>query len=104
MRSLRRTTWFCVAVLLPVAATAATAAHAADYPEKAIRLIVPFPAGSGPDANARVLTAGLARPLGQQMIIDNRPGERHHRHATGCDASPRTLCRYWLMSSGVTIG
>ncbi len=69
-----RTTWLCVAVLLSVAATAATAALAADYPEKAIRLIVPFPAGSGPDANARVLTAGLARPLGQQMIIDNRPG------------------------------
>ena len=72
----RRTTWLTAAVLLPVAAATATAtvAHAADYPEKAIRLIVPFPAGSGPDANARVLTAGLVRPLGQQMIIDNRPG------------------------------
>ena len=69
-----RTSWLYAAVLLPVAAATATAAPAADYPEKAIRLIVPFPAGSGPDANARVLTAGLARPLGQQMIIDNRPG------------------------------
>lgn len=46
----------------------------ADYPSKPIRFIVPFPTGSGPDANARILSAGLARPLGQQVLIDNRPG------------------------------
>ncbi len=62
--------------LLPMSALAADTATsaAADYPNKPIRLIVPFPAGSGPDANARVLAAGLARPLGQQLLIDNRPG------------------------------
>ena len=63
---------FVAALLLPAAAHAAESA--ADYPNKTIRLIVPFPAGSGPDANARVLIGGLARPLGQQMVIDNRPG------------------------------
>ena len=67
---------FTAVSLLPVAAQAAdtAAGAAADYPNKQIRLIVPFPAGSGPDANARVLAAGLARTLGQQLIIDNRPG------------------------------
>ena len=44
------------------------------YPNKPIRFIVPFPSGSGPDANARVLAAGLSRTLGQQLLIDNRPG------------------------------
>ena len=78
-RSMRRTACvFAAASLLPMATAvhgADTAASAAaDYPIKPIRLIVPFPAGSGPDANARVLTAGLARPLGQQLLIDNRPG------------------------------
>ncbi len=63
------------ATLLPLAAQAAeTVSPAADFPNKPIRFIVPFPTGSGPDANARVLAAGLARPLGQQVLIDNRPG------------------------------
>ena len=67
---------FTAAPLLTMAAQAAetAAGSAADYPNKAIRLIVPFPAGSGPDANARVLAAGLSPTLGQQLIIDNRPG------------------------------
>ena len=60
------------ATLLPV--TACAADMAGDYPNKSIRLIVPAPAGSGPDANARVLTAGLGRVLGQQILVDNRPG------------------------------
>ena len=63
-------------MLLPAAARAADKAadSAAGYPNKPIRLIVPAPTGSGPDANARVLTAGLSRVLGQQILVDNRPG------------------------------
>ncbi len=57
-------------IMLPLAAQAAEG----DYPNRVVRLIVPFPAGSGPDANARILVAGMARPLGQQIVIDNRPG------------------------------
>ena len=71
----------CAAVLFAaacgfplIAGAAESPAGAADYPNKTVRLIVPAPAGSGPDANARVLIAGLARPLGQQLVIDNRPG------------------------------
>ncbi len=51
-----------------------SATLAQNYPTKPIRFIVPFPAGSGPDANARILSAGLSRTLGQQVLIDNRPG------------------------------
>ena len=70
--AIRSAILFTASWCVPFAAHAAEAA--ADYPNKPIRLIVPFPPGSGPDANARVLAAGLARPLGQQMIIENRPG------------------------------
>ena len=56
-----------------VAQTASTGSGQA-YPNKPIRFIVPFPSGSGPDANARVLATGLSRALGQQVLIDNRPG------------------------------
>ena len=60
--------------MVQAAAHAADIASGSDYPNRSIRLIVAAPAGSGPDANARVLSAELARALGQQVLIDNRPG------------------------------
>lgn len=47
---------------------------AADYPDHPIRLIVPQAAGSATDTLARILGAELGRELGQQIVIDNRPG------------------------------
>jgi len=44
------------------------------YPERPIRYIVPAAAGSGPDIIARILTAELSRQMGQQFVVDNRPG------------------------------
>jgi tripartite-type tricarboxylate transporter receptor subunit TctC len=67
MRSLR--------VILPliVAVTLSTAA-AAQFPDKPIRLIVPQAPGSATDTVARILGAELAKEVGQQVIVDNRPG------------------------------
>src|SRR3954447_17791762 len=59
-----------VALLLAVFVSPA----AAEYPDKAVRLIVPQAAGSATDTVARILGAELARELGQQVIVDNRPG------------------------------
>ena len=50
------------------------AAGAQTYPAKSIRMIVPFAPGGGVDFMARLLGQKLAEPLGQQIIIDNRPG------------------------------
>ena len=47
---------------------------AQDYPSKAVRIIVPFPAGTGPDANARQIAAKMGPALGQAVVIENRPG------------------------------
>jgi tripartite-type tricarboxylate transporter receptor subunit TctC len=54
-------------------ATAAPAAHAA-YPDRAIRWIVPFPAGGAMDNIARTLGEDMSRTLGQPIVVENRPG------------------------------
>jgi tripartite-type tricarboxylate transporter receptor subunit TctC len=52
----------------------AAGAQAASYPDKPIRLIVPFPAGGGVDAVARVVGQRFSEIFGQQVVIDNRGG------------------------------
>ena len=66
--------------LLRAAAAAAVAmvvcapAAAQDYPTRSITLIVPYPAGGGVDALARVVAEKLSVALGQQVVVDNRAG------------------------------
>ncbi|MFO1048860.1 MAG: tripartite tricarboxylate transporter substrate binding protein [Geminicoccaceae bacterium] len=47
------------------------AAAAESYPDRPIRLIVPYAAGGGTDAIARVIAQGLTEQLGQQLVVDN---------------------------------
>ena len=63
--------------LLLLAATiqpAAGAEAAADYPNRPIRMVVPQGIGASNDTMARVLTVKLGEVLGQQVVVDNRPG------------------------------
>ena len=52
----------------------ATSALAQSYPNRAIQLIIPIPAGGGGDVNGRILADDLGRILGQQIIVTNKPG------------------------------
>jgi tripartite-type tricarboxylate transporter receptor subunit TctC len=49
-------------------------AFALDYPTKAVRWIVPYPPGGGTDIVARIMGQWLSEKLGQQFIIENKPG------------------------------
>ncbi|MDM0106748.1 tripartite tricarboxylate transporter substrate binding protein [Variovorax sp. J22R24] len=57
-----------------VAASAAPWARAQGFPEQLIKWVVPYPAGGGTDVIARTLAEAMRQPLGQQIIVDNRPG------------------------------
>jgi tripartite-type tricarboxylate transporter receptor subunit TctC len=49
-------------------------ARAADYPTRPVHLVVGFPAGSGPDIIARLAAQSMSSRIGQEVVVDDRPG------------------------------
>lgn len=62
------------AALLASLAALAAPAGAAAWPERTVKLVVPYPAGGGVDTAARIYAVALSGLLKQQVIVDNRPG------------------------------
>lgn len=82
-----------------LAAAPLGAAAQAEYPAKAVRIVAPFPAGSGPDANARELAAGLTAVLGQSFFVENRPGASN---IIGTEAAARAPADGYTLYIGTT--
>lgn len=66
----------------------AVPAAAQDYPVKPVRLLVTLPPGSSSDIVARVLGDNLSRALGQQFLVDNRPGAAGNVAAAAAAKAP----------------
>jgi tripartite-type tricarboxylate transporter receptor subunit TctC len=62
------------ASIAPLGLLGSRAAHAQAWPQRPLRMVVPFPAGTSPDLIARMLTEPLARAVGQPVVVENRPG------------------------------
>jgi tripartite-type tricarboxylate transporter receptor subunit TctC len=71
---MRAGTFARLALLLLVALGMAEPAVADDWPERPVRIIVPFAAGGSSDVAARILGQHLAGAFGQQFLVENRPG------------------------------
>ncbi len=69
-----RTGKVCVALTATLCALVAGHATAQKYPERPIRLIVPYAPGGSSDAIGRLLGQAMGTALGQSLVIDNRPG------------------------------
>jgi tripartite-type tricarboxylate transporter receptor subunit TctC len=65
--------WFPM-LALTLAATSWHSARAADYPERTIKIVVPFPAGGPTDVAARLIAQSIAAKFGKGVIVENHPG------------------------------
>lgn len=88
-----------VACMLAVAFTSCPDVGA-QYPDRPIRIIMPFPAGATADSVARVVAAPLSQALGQTVLVDNRPGADGAMAAELAARSPAD--GYTLFSGGNT--
>jgi tripartite-type tricarboxylate transporter receptor subunit TctC len=73
--TLPRRKFLCLAAAAALPAIAGTA-RAQAYPDRAVRIIVAFPAGNATDIVARLIGQRLSEQLGQSFVIENRPGAR----------------------------
>ena len=94
-------------LVIAAACVLAAGAQAQTFPDKPVKIIMPFPTGTGPDTVMRLVGERLSKMWGQQVIIENRPGangwlamEAAKRAAPDgytllqADAPPMTVAQY----------
>ena len=79
------------------------AASAEDYPSRTITLVVPYPAGGGVDTVGRVIAQKLTDALGQQVIVENRPGAGSVIGARSAAKAPPDGYTLLMLVTGVSL-
>jgi len=97
------TTKWLGAAALAVAALAAGPAAARNWPSAPIRLMVPFAAGGGSDIMARLIAPKLYAALGQQVVVENKPGGSSIIGSQIVANSPPDGYTIMMMDSSITI-
>src|SRR5262245_17745248 len=81
-----------------------SAASAQKYPDRPVRLIVPFPPGGGTDLTARIAAEYLSQKLGGSFVVENKPGAAT---AIGMDLVAKSpadgYTLIWTTSDGMSI-
>ncbi len=90
---------FTAALVALLACAPASLLAQSDYPNKPIRLIVPFPAGGSTDIVGRVVAQKLSERLGQQVVVDNRGGAGG---TIGTDAAAKAAPDGYTLTIGTT--
>ncbi|QBK06649.1 tripartite tricarboxylate transporter substrate binding protein [Hylemonella gracilis] len=96
----KRAFMLAAASMLALVGGALAPAQAADYPSKAIRIVVPFPAGGTSDVLARLIGSKMSDKLGQPVIVENRPGSAGNLGADLVAKSPADGYTFVLMDVG----
>lgn len=63
-----------IATVMAALAVCVTTAHAQDFPTKPVRILTPFPVGSGPEGLLRLVAEKLSRTWGKPVVVENKPG------------------------------
>jgi tripartite-type tricarboxylate transporter receptor subunit TctC len=88
---MRRTGWLLLAPalsLLALVANGVNAETAAEYPQKPIKIVVPYPPGGSTDVLARMMGQKISAKFGQPVIVENRAGASGNLGATFAAKSP----------------
>jgi tripartite-type tricarboxylate transporter receptor subunit TctC len=77
---------------------------AQDYPSRPVRMIVPFAAGAGTDLLGRIVAQELSKHLGQQFVVENKPGAAAQVGTdTVAKAAPDGYTLLWTVSDGLSV-
>jgi len=92
-----------LAVAFATAAVAGHAQDAASYPNKPVKIIVPFAPGGGSDFMGRLLAKQLTEKLGQPFIVENKPGAGGNLGAEIAVKSPADGYTLMLTAASYTV-
>ena len=91
-----------ILALIAISAISGTAGAADTYPDRPVRLVVPFPAGGGTDTLARQLAKDLGQRWGQVIVVENRPGAGGGIGATAVAAAKPDGYTMLMTTAGVS--